>query len=152
MNWRRLYVWLTLLVSMVLLSQSAAWAQGVQLFAVLNGGNEVSNAGDANVGDQNGWGSATVIIRNADTICFAILVTGIAVPTVAHIHENTAGQNGPVVIPLVAPDSGNPGTSAGCVSELDPALVRRLRLTPSRFYVNVHNDDFPGGAVRGQLF
>lgn len=152
MKARRFLLAVAVFVSMVVMSHSVAFAQGIQLFAVLLGGNEVSNAGDADVGDQNGSGSATVIIPNRTTICFALLVTGIDRPVAAHIHAGTAGQNGPVVVPLVPPVVGNPGTSSRCVRNLDPVLVQRIRLTPSNYYVNVHTEDFPGGALRGQLF
>lgn len=133
-------------------SHVSAWAQGTQLFAVLNGGNEVSSTGEAAAGDGNGFGSATVIINDNTTICFAILVSRIDTPTAAHIHENTAGRNGPVVIPLTAPTTGKPGTSSGCVTDLSPTLVRRIRNNPSGYYVNIHNEQFPPGAIRGQLF
>jgi hypothetical protein len=29
--------------------------------------------------------------------------------------------------------------------------MKRIRQNPENFYVNVHNADFPDGAVRGQL-
>jgi hypothetical protein len=31
------------------------------------------------------------------------------------------------------------------------SLIRAILRRPRRFYVNVHTNDFPGGAVRGQL-
>jgi hypothetical protein len=39
---------------------------------------------------------------------------------------------------------------AGCV-DVDPALVRQIASKFRTFYVNIHNADFPAGAVRGQL-
>jgi hypothetical protein len=131
---------------------SAARAQGVSLFAILNGGNEVSASGDAAAGDPNGFGSALVMIRNSTTLCYAIAVTAIDTPTAAHIHEATAGLIGPIVVPLDPPAAGNPGTSSDCVPGLDSALVQRMRTNPSRFYINVHTGDFASGALRGQLF
>lgn len=146
------------LVSMVVMNHSVAFAQGIQLFAVLLGGNEVSNAGDANVGDQNGSGSATVIlIPQTTTVCFAVLVTGITTPMAAHIHAGPAGQNGPIVvdftpdIPVPAPVPGSAATSSGC-KNIGAGLLDRIRNTPSNYYVNVHTGAFPGGAIRGQLF
>jgi hypothetical protein len=35
---------------------------------------------------------------------------------------------------------------------VDPALLDQLAQHPKRFYVNVHTGEFPGGAIRGQLF
>jgi hypothetical protein len=34
---------------------------------------------------------------------------------------------------------------------VDPGLIKAIRQNPSAYYVNVHNADFPAGAVRGQL-
>lgn len=121
-------------------------------FAHLLGGNEVGPAGDANAGDQEGLGSATVITKNKGTICFAILVNNIGIPSAAHIHKSVAGQNGPIVVPLAAPKNGSPGSSSGCVKSLDPALLADIKNNPSAYYINVHSDEFPGGALRGQLF
>jgi hypothetical protein len=80
-------------------------------------------------------------------ICFEITVSGIAPATAAHIHVAPAGVAGPVVVPLTPPTSGS---SSGCVS-VDPGLIKAIRQNPSAYYVNVHNADFPAGAVRGQL-
>jgi hypothetical protein len=152
MNVHRFLLAVVVLAGIIVMSYAGAFAQGVQFFAVLNGGNEVSGTGQANAGDPNGFGSAAVMIRSSTSICFAILVNAIDLPTAAHIHDNFAGRNGPVVVPLTAPSTGNPGRSSGCVSSLDPVLVTRIRTNPSRFYVNVHTRLFPAGAIRGQLF
>jgi hypothetical protein len=34
---------------------------------------------------------------------------------------------------------------------LDKALADKILDDPSGYYVNVHNTEYPGGAVRGQL-
>ena len=121
------------------------------LFAVLLGGNEVSATGEANAGDADGRGSATVLI-DGTTLCFGLVVDGIGTPTAAHIHRNVAGLNGPIVVPLTHPDTGDPGASSGCVPGLDRTLLTQIQSRPSAFYVNVHTGVFPDGAVRGQLF
>jgi hypothetical protein len=137
---------------LALLGSSTATAQGLEHFAVLNGGNEVSPTGQAAAGDANGHGAASVIFIDPGRICFSILVDDIDTPVAAHIHENVAGKNGPIVVNLIAPGTGNPGASSRCLSGLDPAVVQRIRNAPSNFYVNVHTGAFPAGAVRGQLF
>jgi hypothetical protein len=140
-----------MLATLSMFDATGASAQGTQHFAVLSGGNEVSTTGDANAGDQDGSGAAAVIVLSS-RICFSILVTRIATPTLAHIHEEEAGQNGPIVVNLNPPATGNPGTSSGCVPVNNAALLTRIRETPNQFYVNVHNTPFPSGALRGQLF
>jgi hypothetical protein len=147
MNFHRLLTAFATLIGVFVFGHSPAFAQ---LLTVLLGGNEVSDAGLANAGDPDGGGMATVLIRDT-TLCYGILVSGIATPTAAHIHEGAAGVNGAIVVPLVPPETGDPGESSECVP-VDAALLGRIRQNPLGFYVNVHNDVYPGGAVRGQLF
>lgn len=123
------------------------------LFTVLLGGHEVSDTGQANVGDTNGRGSATILLEPARRmVCFGITVSAIGTPVAAHIHRGATGVNGPIVVTLVHPTAGNPGASSGCVSNVPAGLVNSIKNFPSAFYVNVHTEDFEAGAVRGQLF
>lgn len=120
------------------------------LFTVLLGKNEVSQqTGKKGAGDRNGRGAFSAIL-DGRTLCYGIQVKRIGDPNAAHIHRGRPSVNGPVVQPLEPPSSGDPGQSGDCV-ELDMSLARALAKNPSKFYVNVHNADFPGGAVRGQL-
>lgn len=115
-----------------------------QLTATLTGAAEVPGPGDAD-------GSGSVIIRldpGAGEVCFQLAVQDIAPATAAHIHDGAADVAGPVVVTLVPPTDG---TSRGCVSGVDSELIKDIRKNASDYYVNVHNADFPGGAVRGQL-
>ena len=92
-NLQKLLTASAVLVGVVAFGHLSAFAQ---LSTVLLGGDEVSDAGAANAGDPNGSGTATVLIRETDaTLCYAILVTGIDTPTLAHIHEGVAGTNRP---------------------------------------------------------
>ena len=82
-------------------------------------------------------------------VCYVLEVDKIATPTAAHIHEAVAGENGPVVVALSPPVDG---TSAGCIDTGDADLAADITLRePSEYYVNVHNEEYPGGAVRAQL-
>ena len=149
----------SLIVAVALISlcgASQVLAQGQSpsrppFFAVLLGGHEVSPEGQANAGEPKGVGSATVLI-DGTTLCFGLTVNNLDQPTAAHIHRGAAGVNGPIVVPLTPPERGDPGASSDCIPEVDPELLREIRAYPGGFYVNVHTEQFPAGAVRGQLF
>ena len=112
------------------------------LSAELTGEQEVPGPGD-----PDGSGEATVIVIPPDTICYVVTARGIEPATAAHIHEAPPGEAGPVVLPLEPPTYG---VSGGC-SQADPALVSDLQENPGDYYVNVHNEEYPQGAIRGQL-
>lgn len=112
------------------------------LAASLSGAGEVGQAGDA-----DGAGFAGVAFMGGEAHYF-IAVSDIAAPTAAHIHVGAAGENGGVVLDFQAAFSG--GMASGAVA-VDPDLMRRVLADPAGYYVNVHNADFPAGAVRGQL-
>jgi hypothetical protein len=98
-------------------------------------------------GDLDGSGFAVVVtVPEANLICYGLFVFGIEPATAAHIHEAPAGEPGPVRVPLDAPTSGSSG---GCTD--DRGFADDIEANPEDFYVNVHNEPFPGGALRGQL-
>ena len=119
------------------------------LFAVLTGRNEVDDDGRRGPGDPNGRGSFTAIV-DGDRFCFGITVTNLDTPVAAHIHQARPSRNGPIVVPLTAPTSGDPGAS-GCCVDVDAAIARAILRQARQYYANVHTGPFPGGAVRGQL-
>jgi hypothetical protein len=99
-------------------------------------------------GDPDGSGTATLTVNpGLGQICYALTVSGIAPATAAHIHVGAADVAGPVVVPLEPPTGGS---SSACVS-VDRALALAIVRQPSDYYVNVHNAEFPAGALRGQL-
>ncbi len=125
-------------------------AGGRPLTATMTGTAEVNAAGVPNQGDPDGSGSVRLTLNQGQgEICFEISVSNITLPaTAAHIHVAPVTAPGPVVVPLSPPDAS--GVSSGCVSA-DEALIKAIRQNPENYYVNVHNADFPAGAVRGQL-
>lgn len=116
---------------------AAGTATSAQLGAVLVGGTEVPDPGDA-----DGFGFADVRIEGAE-VCWRISVQGVAPIVAAHIHAGPRGVAGPVVVEL------DPYRS-GC-TDITRRMARFIRQHPSEFYVNVHNAGFPAGALRGQL-
>ena len=133
-----------------LLTFGVVLAGGRPLSTTLTGEAEVNAAGVPNQGDLDGEGSARVTLNQGQgEVCFEINVSGITLPaTAAHIHVGAAGVNGPIVVGLAAPDAS--GFASGCVSA-DKALIKAIRQNPADYYVNVHNAEYPPGAVRGQL-
>ncbi|MGW4482535.1 CHRD domain-containing protein [Amycolatopsis sp. NPDC004368] len=121
------------------------------LQAKLTGANEVPVAGKPAVGDPNG--SATGIIEvQGNKVTYAFSWKGITAPTLGHIHEGAAGVNGDVKVPLFG--TAMPATAtaaAGTATITDQATADGLRKNPANFYLNLHTEKFPGGAVRGQL-
>ncbi|MEW2087115.1 CHRD domain-containing protein [Streptomyces sp. NPDC005283] len=118
--------------------------------AHLSGANEVPVKGGPAVNDPDGKAVALVKVKG-DRVTFAMQWTGF-VPSLGHIHQGAAGQNGGVKVPLFGtamPDSVH--SAAGQVAITDAELANSIRSNPSGFYVNLHSAEFPGGAVRGQL-
>lgn len=124
-------------------AEPAARAVGTTYTASLTGATEVPGPGD-----PDGSGIAEIsIVDEVDQICYALTVAGIAPASAAHIHAGAAGEAGPPVVTLEAPTSGE---VSGCVTASD-AIIDRIEANPAGYYVNVHNAEYPGGAVRGQL-
>jgi CHRD domain len=121
----------------------AAQAQGRPLSTTLTGAAEVPGPGD-----PDGTGTAALTVNpGLGQICYALTVSGIAPASAAHIHVGPVGVAGPVVVPLAPPTNG----SASACAEVDSELALAILKSPSDYYVNVHNAEFPAGAVRGQL-
>jgi hypothetical protein len=115
------------------------------LTAALEGG-----AAEVPTGDPDGSGEATVVIDPAEgTVCWEFTTTNVGPGTQSHIHEAPAGVAGDVVVPLDV--DGFEESSESCTEDQDAALLQSILDSPADFYVNVHTDDFPAGAVRGQL-
>lgn len=112
---------------------------GVMLVTSMSGAEEAPNPGD-----PDGSGYAVIRLNYGQSqVCWEISYEGIAPATAAHIHVNPAGVAGPVVVPL------NPNVP-GCVTASQD-LIKAIIQNPEGYYVNVHNPEFPAGAIRGQL-
>jgi hypothetical protein len=128
------------------------------LETTLDGRSEVASDATSNriAGDPNGRGEAYVFGIDGDdtTLCYVLTVERIGTATAAHIHEGAEDENGPVVANLAPPSDGN---AADCLTEGEAGkfptgeTVAEILANPQDYYVNVHNAEFPGGAIRGQL-
>ena len=89
--------------------------------------------------------SATSSSTDCPTVVGTVSVSGGA-PTAVHVHLAPAGQNGPVIVPLV--EQGGvwvvaPGTTI--------SKDQYQAWWDGKLYVNVHTAANPGGEVRAQL-
>lgn len=111
----------------------------------------LSGAGEAPLpGDPDGSGQATVTVDASNLeVCAEVTVVRIDTPIGMHIHEGAAGSSGPIVIALSTPKAGD-GMTTGCASA-GAELLDRIVADPGSFYVNVHTEPFPQGAIRAQL-
>lgn len=113
--------------------------------AALTGAAEVPGPGD-----PDGMGNAEFTFDwVSGNMCYEMDVANIGQPTAAHIHRGGPGVAGPPVVTLEVPDVGDSDNSE--CQEVSAAIRDEIRGSPSNFYVNVHNDDYPAGAIRGQL-
>ena len=116
---------------------------GRKLTATLSGANEIPGPGDA-----DGMGMIVARVNpGRGQFCYTLTASKIAPATMAHIHDAAAGVAGPVVIALKAPTSG---TSSGCVT-ISKELAQEIVQHPEEYYANVHNAQYPAGAIRAQL-
>ncbi len=139
----RVPIALALIALLAFALAATASAGGRPLTTSLSGSEEIPGPGD-----PDGSGSARITVNSGQTeVCWWLDVSGIAPATAAHIHVAAAGVAGPVVVPLSAPTGGS---SSGCAG-VDKDLAKALIQDPTNYYVNVHNAEYPAGALRGQL-
>lgn len=92
--------------------------------------------------------AATLAITAArDQVCWKITrLAGVPAPKFAYIHRGGPGTSGPVVIPL-----GTGYRPTGCVTDVAPALLAGIEARPAGYYLAIHDQAHPQGAIRGQL-
>lgn len=147
----------------------------VVLKAQLDGREEVNTGGsNAIVGDPDGRGEIYVFAidglagqpsPNPNVLCYVLTVNKIGeldqAPgngRQAHIHAGKRGENGPVVAAIAWPQGGQAADCLDAVNQAarfpmgnGAAVIADIKANPQNYYVNVHNAEFPAGALRGQL-
>jgi hypothetical protein len=133
---------------------AAPVAEGGRKFTTAMSGTQEVNAAHptGGAGDPDGTGTAHVVVNvGQQRVCWDITVQNIAPPLRGHIHNAPALQNGGIVVPFFESTGVD---LEGCTPEsqlIDRALLSDIIQNPQNYYVNVHNADFPAGAIRGQL-
>ena len=124
------------------------------IVAMLNGPNGLTAT--TPTGDPDGTGAAAVtfdLTTSSENVCWDFTYSGIAQPTAAHIHAGAAGVAGGIAITFT-PGSLGATSSTGCADLLtapEVTAAAAIVANPANFYVNIHNGEFPAGAIRGQL-
>lgn len=135
-------------LSVVFVTSSAA-AGGRPLMTTLSGAAEVPGPGD-----PDATGSVSITLNQGQgQVCYDLSWENIdGTVTDAHVHLGTPDVAGDVVVPLfVGQMFAGTGSASDCASDVDKALVKAIRKDSGSYYVNVHSDVFPAGAIRGQL-
>lgn len=131
---------------------STAGGQGddrVKVATKLKGKHEVPGPGD-----PDGEGRAALFPKaEKRRICFKLRVEALNLVHAAHIHKGSPDVAGPIKLTLFEDKAGLDGNGdyQGCVKKVRRGLLRKIAKAPERFYVNVHTDGYPDGAIRGQL-
>jgi hypothetical protein len=128
-----------------ILAASPAAAADAQLYAILSGANERPGPGD-----PDGIGRVVITINDAaNQICAAVQFTNATLPvTGMHIHFAPPTAPGPVVVGFTPPASYQ---SYECLTVANEALLDNIAANPGQYYFNIHNQQYPGGFIRGQL-
>jgi len=114
--------------------------------AALTGENEAPGPGD-----PDGLGIALVTINPATgLVCINVDAEGIDPIVAYHIHEAPEGMPGPVRVNFEVPP-GNTEIDLATCTESTPEQAQAIVANPAGFYVNLHTEPFPDGAIRGQL-
>ena len=127
--------------------------------ADLSGQNEVPPT------ESNATGTAEILFNNdSSEASYFVNTTGFEEITAAHIHDGSEGENGEIVVPLSqeasAENQDDPAIwFSGEISNDDlqgplqgmeiPDLASLINNGSA--YVNVHTEENPDGAIRGQL-
>lgn len=110
----------------------------------------LSLAGASGSGDPDGSGQGTITIDSeTNQVSWEISYSNIDEPTAMHIHQGAAGESGGVAVALTV-EKDSAGNLVG-LTNAPAEVVQAILASPSAYYVNIHNAEYRGGAIRGQL-
>lgn len=130
-------------IALMPLFATAASAEEYYLSAQLKGANEVPGPGDTAA-----TATADIMLDTEKLrLCYTIAAKGLEKVSMAHIHKGAAGASGDPVVTLTVDGGGN---AKACI-DIVKDVANAIGAAPGDYYVNLHNEAFPAGAVRGQL-
>ena len=98
-------------------------------------------------GSPTASGTATITLdAKTGKVCWTFKVKGLDTVNAAHIHKAPKGKSGNVVVAFFAGKL----KAKGCVTA-PKAVVAAIDKHPTAYYVNIHTNKYPAGAIRGQL-
>jgi anti-sigma-K factor RskA len=80
-------------------------------------------------------------------LCYSLTYAGVGQAAMVHIHQGPQGVGGrPVLIDLEVTKNGD----RACVAA-EPVVLQGIVANPADYFANIHTQDYPTGAIRGQL-
>lgn len=105
--------------------------------------------------DPDGHGDGNVRDFNQRTglFCYGVThITAVSEPfTAGYIRQAPPGETGPVVATLFEEPRTSFDLENGACLTADVHTVKRMDKHPEEFYMELHNGEYPKGAIRGQL-
>jgi hypothetical protein len=110
-------------------------------------GKQIVNPGG---GDPDGKADLVLKVnRVKERVCYHLHYSNLDQVTGAFIHKGGPGE---IARPIITLFEGNePSHVDGCVHNLRPRIVRRLKRKPTAHYADITTKKYSNGAVRGQF-
>ena len=126
-------------VALLLVASATVYAQQPVPLS-LTGGAEVPPV------TTSATGAGNITVLPDHTVSGSIKTSGL-VPTMAHIHQAAAGENGPVIITLTKTSDD----SFAVPADAKLSKAQYTSYVAGNLYVNVHSAQYPNGEIRAQL-
>jgi hypothetical protein len=135
------------IIALAVPALSVAGRNTTEVEAKLKGKNEVPGPGS-----EKGKGDIHVFLKpTQDKVCFELDVKKLDTIVAGHIHKGDAETDGKVKVTLFEEMLEGTGAYEGCVKQVKAKLIEKIAAKPEKFYVNIHTEEYPEGAIRGQL-
>jgi CHRD domain len=140
---RGLVMILAVLVFSALAPTPAFATQNTNFGAALTGDQVVLGPGAP---DGSAVAAGTLWPQRPSHVCIGLgSVQGAVPPFTAHIHHAPRAQTGPIVATVQF------DTFAGACGDIDKNVLQDITRNFDQYYLDIHTDEFPDGAMRGQL-